>query len=101
MRATKRYEMEVRKGPQAGLVFEIRDTIQDEAIVPQFCCKTVEGAKRNFAMFLSQNKLKKSDFTLNLIGNYNADLPERICYGSQVLVEDYLDKPVEEPGKEE
>lgn len=101
MRATKRYEMEVRKGSQAGLVFEIRDTIQDEAIVPQFCCKTVEGAKRNFAMFLSQNKLKKSDFTLNLIGNYNADLPERICYGSQVLVEDYLDKPIEEPGKEE
>lgn len=101
MRATKRYVMEVRKGPNAGLVFEIRDTIQDEAIVPQFCCKTVEGAKRNFAMFLSQNKLKKSDFTLNLIGNYNSDLPERICYGSQVLVEDYLDKPIQEPGKEE
>lgn len=101
MRATKRYEMEVRKGPQSGLVFEIRDTIQDEAIVPQFCCKTVEGAKRNFALFLSQNKLKKSDFTLNLIGNYNADLPERICYGSQVLIEDYIDKPIIEPGKEE
>lgn len=101
MRATKRYEMEVRQGPNSGLVFEIRDLIQDEAIVPQFCCKTLEGAKRNFAMFLSQNKLKKSDFRLNLIGNYNSDLPERVCDGSQVLVEDYLDKPIEEPGKED
>ena len=45
-----------------GLVFEIRDLIQDEPVVPQFCCKTVDGAKRNFAIFLSQNKMKPSDF---------------------------------------
>lgn len=73
-----------------GLVFEIRDLIQDEPVVPQFCCKTVDGAKRNFAIFLSQNKMKPSDFRLNLIGNYNNDLPEMICNGSQVFISDYM-----------
>lgn len=78
-----------------GFVFEIRDLIQDEPIVPQFCCKTYEGAKRQFAIFLSQNKLKKSDFRLNLIGEYNPDNSEVIANGSEVLVSDYLDSPIE------
>lgn len=79
-----------------GFVFEIRDLIQDEAIVPQFCCKTYEGAKRQFAIFLSQNKLKKSDFRLNMIGEYNPDHSEIVANGSEVLVSDYLDSPIEQ-----
>lgn len=84
------------KSTNAGYVFEIRDLIQDEAIVPQFCCKTREGAKRQFALFLSQNKLKKSDFRLNLIGSYDPDFPDMIANGSEVLVADYLDSPIEQ-----
>lgn len=84
------------KPTNAGSVFEIRDLIQDEPIVPQFCCKTIEGAKRQFALFLSQNKLKKSDFRLNLIGGYNPDEPQMIANGSEVLVTDYLDSPIEQ-----
>lgn len=74
----------------AGLVFEIRDLVQDEAIIPQFCCKTVEGAKRQFAIFLSQNKFKPSDFRLNIIGEYSAEAVEIVCNGSQVLISDYM-----------
>ena len=72
-----------------GFVFEIRDLIQDEAIVPQFCCKTYEGAKRQFAIFLSQNKFKPSDFRLNIIGQYG-QVSEFVCNGSQVLLSDYM-----------
>lgn len=93
----KRYKMMFKNKPLAnsekkegGYVFEIRDLVQDEPVVPQFCCKTVEGAKRNFAIFLSQNKMKPSDFRLNIIGKYNSDLPKMVCNGSQVFISDYM-----------
>lgn len=72
-----------------GMVFEIRDLVSDEAVIPQFCSKTVENAKRQFAVFLSQNQFKPSDFRLNKIGEYNSTLPEFVCNGSQVLISDY------------
>lgn len=78
------------KSKNSGLVFEIRDLVQDEAIIPQFCCKTVEGAKRQFAIFLSQNKFKPSDFRLNIIGEYSSEAVETVCNGSQVLISDYM-----------
>ena len=85
---------------KGGLVFEIRDLVQDEPVVPQFCCKTVDGAKRNFALFLANNKMKPSDFRLNIIGNYNNDLPEMVCNGSQVLLSDYMREDFEATEKE-
>ena len=79
----------------AGGVYEIRDIVSDEAIVPQFCSKTEENARRQFAIFLSQNKLKSSDFELNLIGFYN-HVGERVCRGSEVFIADYMKDDFEE-----
>ena len=78
--------------PTVGYVFEIRDLIQDEAIIPQFCSKTEENAKRQFAIFLSQNKFKPCDFELNKIGEYDSDIQTsvRICKGSEVMISDYM-----------
>ena len=73
-----------------GYVFEIRDLVQDEAIIPQFCSHTYENAKRQFAIFLSQNKFKSSDFELNCIGKYDNAAGEKVCRGSEVLVSDYM-----------
>ena len=75
-----------------GYVFEIRDLIQDEAIIPQFCSKTEENAKRQFAIFLSQNKFKPCDFELNCIGQYDSDISKsiRVCKGSEVMISDYI-----------
>lgn len=73
-----------------GYVFEIRDLIQDEPVIPQFCSKTVENAKRQFAIFLSQNKFKPCDFELNIIGEYDNVDGEKVCKGSEVLISDYF-----------
>lgn len=80
------------KKDSVGYVFEIRDLIQDEAIIPQFCSKTEENAKRQFAIFLSQNKFKPCDFELNKIGQYDSDVSKstRICKGSEVFIADYM-----------
>lgn len=77
------------KNKVQGYVFEIRDLIQDEAIIPQFCSKTEANAKRQFAIFLSQNKFKPCDFELNLIGTYGTE-EKRICKGSEVMISDYM-----------
>ena len=77
-----------------GYVYEIRDNVSDEAIIPQFCSKTEENAKRQFAIFLSQNKFKPSDFELNCIGSY-FDKGDRVCRGSEVLVSDYMKQDFE------
>ena len=73
-----------------GLVYEIRDLISDEAIIPQFCSHTEENAKRQFAIFLSQNKFKSCDFELNVIGSYESDKMSTVCRGSDILVSEYL-----------
>lgn len=78
-----------KKSTENG-VYEIRDLVQDEPVIPQFCSKTEENAKRQFAIFLSQNKFKPSDFRLNRIGYYNNASGEMICNGSQVLLADYM-----------
>lgn len=78
-----------KKSTENG-VYEIRDLVQDEPVIPQFCSKTEENAKRQFAIFLSQNKFKHSDFRLNRIGYYNNASGEMICNGSQVLLADYM-----------
>lgn len=78
-----------------GYVYEIRDNISNEAIVPQFCSKTEENAKRQFAIFLSQNKFKSSDFELNCIGSYSVDDSKRVCRGSEVLISDYMKQDFE------
>lgn len=82
-----------------GCVYEIRDLISDEAIVPQFCSKTVENAKRQFAIFLSQNKFKPCDFELRLIGEYYSD-GKPLCRGSDVLIENYMKQDFEPTVKE-
>lgn len=79
-----------KNSERIGYVFEIRDLIQDEPVIPQFCSKTKENAKRQFAIFLSQNKFKPCDFELNLIGQYCNDNGEKICKGSEVLISDYM-----------
>ena len=72
-----------------GKVYEIRDLISDEAIIPMFCSKTEENAKRQFAIFLSQNKFKSCDFELNEIGLYGENC-SNVCRGSEVLISDYF-----------
>lgn len=79
-----------------GKVYEIRDLISDEAVIPQFCSHTEENAKRQFAIFLSQNKFKTCDFELNEIGYYESDKLKTICRGSEVLVTEYVREPLVE-----
>ena len=74
-----------------GKVYAIIDLVQDEAIIPQFCSKTEENAKRQFAIFLSQNKFKTADFELRCIGDYvDFELGTFVCRGSDVMLADYM-----------
>ena len=82
-----------------GCVYEIRDLVSDEAIVPQFCSKTEENAKRQFAIFLSQNKFKPCDFELRVIGEYY-DSGSSVCRGSDVLISNYMKDEFEPTVKE-
>lgn len=82
-----------------GNVYEIRDLVSDEAIVPQFCSKTEENAKRQFAIFLSQNKFKPCDFELRVIGEYY-DSGNSVCRGSDVLISNYMKDEFEPTVKE-
>lgn len=76
---------------EIGNVYAIIDLVQDEAIIPQFCSKTEENAKREFAIFLSQNKFKTADFELRLIGSYiGFEEGKFICRGSDVMLENYM-----------
>lgn len=80
----------------SGKVYEIVDLVADEAIVPCFCSKTVDNAKRQFAIFLSQNKFNSHDFQLNEIGSYSSSASNSVtvCRGSDVLLSDYMREPV-------
>lgn len=79
-----------------GKVYCIVDLVQDEAIIPQFCSKTEENAKRQFAIFLSQNKFKTSDFELRLIGEYGyQEDGKRVCRGSDVFLSNYMKEDFE------
>lgn len=80
----------IRELTDYGYVYEIRDLINNEAIIPQFCSHTEENAKRQFAIFLSQNKFKSCDFELNCIGTYSPETRNFICRGSEVLISDYM-----------
>lgn len=74
-----------------GKVYAIIDLVQDEAIIPQFCSKTEENAKRQFAIFLSQNKFKTADFELRCIGDYiDFEVGSFVCRGSDVMLESYM-----------
>lgn len=74
-----------------GKVYAIIDLVQDEPIIPQFCSKTEENAKRQFAIFLSQNKFKTADFELRCIGEYfDFDAGHFVCRGSDVMLENYM-----------
>lgn len=76
---------------EVGFVYSIVDLVQDEAIIPQFCSKTQENAKRQFAIFLNQNKFKPADFELRQIGvYYSSEDGLNICRGSEVLLSNYM-----------
>lgn len=77
-------------GDGSGAVYEIRDLVENEAVIPTFFAKTEESAKRQFALFLYQNKFKPSSFRLNRIGFYDRTKCENICDGFEVNVQDYM-----------
>lgn len=83
-------------GESCGAVYEIRDLVENEAIIPAMCCKTEESAKRQFAIFLFNNKLKPSTFRLNRIGFYDRSQAEKVCEGFEVNVEDYMKNDFEQ-----
>ena len=42
----------IANSEKGGLVFEIRDLVQDEPVVPQFCCKTFSTPLHQMVIYL-------------------------------------------------